>query len=497
MMDLVESLSKEEIRNFKIFINRYKSDKDKLPVAKLFDLIKVNKLEDEDIHKHHFPDLKKNAFYRLKNRMNSDIYKSLLSLNFDKEEKISIHNYLVLASVFRYKNSFELSWKMLKKAESKAEKLDLDLLLHVVYDEIISLSHDLADIPLHEYFDKKKLLKQKTKKLSDLRDLLAEVSWRMKRSDFKSSQELLGTIDSFEIELLDKESEADSVSAKIQTQEVIRNILLHNGEYESMLAYLSKKLDDFEKDKLFTRVNYGEKIRMIVWIINANVKLTQFSEALELSDRLYTELEKYDGLYFNRFIWTYYQTVFTCAYYMGKIDLCLEKLLEWKEIKSFKEHSYFNLFYYPNLALCYFAKGEIRPAMKTLAEIQKPEIFYDFPPVQKLGFTIMDLILYYENQDFTYLTQKIKDIKRKYNHLLKLEEYNRQASFLNVLLKMSSNPNWSQNMKTMEKINSFQRDHPLVNQNRFESINYNNWLESKVERKSYYELFSAESTSKV
>lgn len=487
-MELVEALSKEEIRNFKLFLNRYKSDKEELPIAKLFDIIRHGVPVDSDIHAEHFPDMKKNAFYRLKNRMNQDIYKSLLALNFDKEEKISILNYLVLASVFRYKNTFDLAFKLLKKAEKKSQQLELDTLTMVIYDEIISLSHEHTTIPLYEYLEKKKTLRDKSRKASELNDLLAEVSWKIKRFDFSSSKDILGTIDNIDLLNLDKANKEHSAAVKLQSQEVIRNILLQNKKFQTIKDYMSRKLSEFQEDGVFTKSNYSEKIRMTVWLINAHLKLREFKEASEVSDSLYIELSSYDKLYHNRYVWTYYQSKFTSDFYLGEIDSCLNWLLKWKEIKSFKEHSYFNLFYYPNLALAYYIKGEIKTAMKSLNHIFQVDIFSDFSAFQKVVFTITDLILYFENGDYDYLSQKIKDVKRKYNHLLKLEEYQRYALFLNILLKMSKRPDWANETKVLNLIDEFQTEHTTVDDNKFETINYNKWLHSKLENSNYYEV---------
>jgi len=156
-MELIDALNKEELRNFKLFLKQYHLKDKGLLVGKLLDAYKNrNNKTDYEIHSNDFPMLKKNAFYQLKSRMIESIYKSLILLNYKKDENILIKNYLTLAQIFAYKAEYSLAYGILKKAEKKAIDNDFLFLSYIIYSEIIDLSISFNEIELPKYLNLKK-----------------------------------------------------------------------------------------------------------------------------------------------------------------------------------------------------------------------------------------------------------------------------------------------------------------------------------------------------
>ena len=56
-----------------------------------------------------------NAYYRLKNRLKTEIEKSLLNLHHNLDEKIETINLVTLSSIFSYKGQYDMSLYYLKK----------------------------------------------------------------------------------------------------------------------------------------------------------------------------------------------------------------------------------------------------------------------------------------------------------------------------------------------------------------------------------------------
>ena len=109
LSELIHSLNKEEIRNFKLYTTRiHFGDKDK-KLVQIFDRIKKDNMDEfsDDLVVEFFKDKNKNAYYRLKNRLVSDIEYSLLMLNRAKDERLKILNWLQLVRIFSYKSEYE------------------------------------------------------------------------------------------------------------------------------------------------------------------------------------------------------------------------------------------------------------------------------------------------------------------------------------------------------------------------------------------------------
>ncbi|MBK8444126.1 MAG: hypothetical protein IPL35_12215 [Sphingobacteriales bacterium] len=157
LTEIIQSLNKEEIRNFKLFSARLQSGNERNKTVVLFDSIKTENLDEfsEEITLRFFSDNNKNAYYRLKNRLLADIEQSLLLLHHDKDEKYIIYNLIEIANIFKYKSKYELAHRYLLKAEKEAQHSDYADLLDVVYGEIIALANDYYKINPEIYIQKR------------------------------------------------------------------------------------------------------------------------------------------------------------------------------------------------------------------------------------------------------------------------------------------------------------------------------------------------------
>ena len=95
--EVIGNMNKEEIRNFKLFINRTEKSTERKD-EQLFDMIRKQfpDYDEEKILKKLYHTEDKNALYRLKNRLFEDIGKSLTLHYYDANEYNVILNYLFL-----------------------------------------------------------------------------------------------------------------------------------------------------------------------------------------------------------------------------------------------------------------------------------------------------------------------------------------------------------------------------------------------------------------
>src|ERR1043166_5456563 len=116
LQQVIGNMSKEEIRNLKLFLNRTEKNgerKDEL----LFDMIRKQFPEyDEDkVLKRLYGSDEKNALYRLKNRLFDDIGKSLALHYFDSNEYSQIQTNLLLSRLFQSKGQAPTAFYYLNK----------------------------------------------------------------------------------------------------------------------------------------------------------------------------------------------------------------------------------------------------------------------------------------------------------------------------------------------------------------------------------------------
>src|ERR1035437_937365 len=144
---IVETMNKEEVRHLKMYFARV-SFEDRKDIA-LFDYIRKagEKYNEEKIVSSIYSNGEdKNSFYRLKNRLMDDISKSITLQYFNTDESNSILYLLGISKFYFSKNKFIIALHFLKKAESKASKLEQFQFLDLIYSDFIRLSHELVSV---------------------------------------------------------------------------------------------------------------------------------------------------------------------------------------------------------------------------------------------------------------------------------------------------------------------------------------------------------------
>jgi len=487
-MEIINTLSKQELRNFKLYLRRIYLNKTDAPIQVLANAYKNGKLEsDDEIHKKYFSKLKKNAFYRLKNRMNEEIFKSLLILNYDKDEATNILNNLNIAKVFIYKSEYEKAFKILTRLEKKAIQNELNSYLGIIYDEFLTLSKAYDKVPVLEILDKKRKLQENIIKANETADLIAEISWRLKQSNFSlKGGNIIEELQAIEKALKHNEQLLSTNSIKLQIEETVRNILLQKADFNSLSIFLKNKLTEFDKDKVFNNTNHRSKIVMQCWLINSHIMLYDFDTVLKLSDRLYKSICAYKKLHYDNFIWTYYQSVILACYYTNRLEKALNYLAELKKEKAIINHSSYRLFAGINNAAVLYSLGNLNEAHKAIADIQFPDTFKLFSKPIQLTIEILDIIFYYEKNDIAFLKYKLREIKKKYRNQLADDDY--KKAFLNIIHKLCNNSEPFTKTKVTSAIEDFIEKYTDKLDPSSNAINYSGWLMSKLKKTDYYQL---------
>nr|MBP9152533.1 hypothetical protein [Flavobacteriales bacterium] len=171
---MVLGLNKEEIRFYKIYSSRIASNQPRKDIE-LFDLIrKEREFFDEDAACDRFyPDGNKNPYYRLKNRLKSDLSKSLMVQHFEDEDVAQAINLYNLARHYISRNLYPLAEHFLGKAEKRALTLENLELLDLIYTEFIRLSQEMLSINPETYILKRQENESRLKSIRQIDDILA------------------------------------------------------------------------------------------------------------------------------------------------------------------------------------------------------------------------------------------------------------------------------------------------------------------------------------
>ncbi|MEL6591186.1 MAG: hypothetical protein AAFQ68_13940, partial [Bacteroidota bacterium] len=125
---IIENLTSDEVRRFKILSNRFKADEEKKLLI-LFDAIRAGNYRDNEaeVITQFYGDTSarsRNSYYRLRNKLLSNLEKSLLFYHFNYKNSIEAYSYIQLAILFRERGLYREAFYHLRKAEKNAVEQD-------------------------------------------------------------------------------------------------------------------------------------------------------------------------------------------------------------------------------------------------------------------------------------------------------------------------------------------------------------------------------------
>ena len=501
LTELINSLNKEELRNFKIYISRISSqDDDDNKNLMLFDCIKNEKLDEfgEELVERIYPGGNKNAFYRLKNRLINDIEQSLLLLNRNKDPRFKVYNTIQIANIFRYKSDYEQAFKYLLKAEKAAEKFGYKDLLDVIYNEILQLAADYYKIDPEAFINKKTKNFEDLKSTQEVDFLISTINYQLRRSNYSEKEEdglnkeLEAIIERMQID----PNTSDNPNVLFKIHQCVRTILLQKKDFIKLERYLIKSLGEFEDIGFFDNARYEELFRILHWIINAANINTHFDLAEEYIERFYKALTGNSKKYYDKYLWIYHSTKMTLSSFTSKSEEAIEMMEEVNANPEFTGTNFYDIYLPLNLSCAYYKIGKLKKAMDTIVPLIVSKSFSKQSRSLQLRIAIVEVIYHFEEKEFNYVTYKIGELRRIFRKEFKQESYQREKQFLKIINDLSTKADPLNNDKIIKSINQFIQESPTSYPGSNEVIIYKHWLKAKIEKRSYGVIIQERMTGK-
>jgi len=193
---IIANMNKEQVRGYKLFVNRTNEKEDRKDIQ-YFDYVRKSGdgYDEKKIHEKLYSGSDKNTFYRLKNRVLSDVSKSLMVQHFDDDELVYTLHLLALVKFNFNRNQIHIAHYFLKKAEAEARRIENFELLDIIYGEYIRLSREMMSINPEHFIRMRSTNQEQIKQLRAIDDILATVTYRLKATQNFSSTENSFTLD--------------------------------------------------------------------------------------------------------------------------------------------------------------------------------------------------------------------------------------------------------------------------------------------------------------
>lgn len=473
LFSVIQSLSKEEIRHFKIYLSRIDTGdvrKDEI----LFDLIRNGNLNNDWLAlKLGYKD--KNAFYRLKNRLQEDICDALALLHSDKSESNNLYRELMLFNIFQNKSNLALSLYFLRRAEKQAvasENLDV---LDFIFSNYIKLSNDYTEINPQEYIAKQRENAVHLQRLRAIDQALATVIYRLKTT------QTFGQKPTALLNMLNKSIKEFSnddflkTSKKFQTR-LYRSVsqqLLQTHNYLQLEKFMQTTIQKFVQNKWFDKSNHDIKLQMRVYLVNSLFRNGKYKESLAETAVLGSEILEFNKAQYSKYVFYYYNALYINY---SRIDLnkAIKALDELDKVMKQLNNSYYEQFILLNKSTLLFEQKKFNAAIRQLVRLYLNESYQNASDIFKLKISIAELIMQYESSDLKSTKIRFEQVRKEYQTILSIKENKRDKEFMEILaMLISNNSNSSSIIKQFLK-----KQNGNIEQN--ELLNYEKWLLSKI-----------------
>ena len=469
---IIQSLSKQEIRFFKLFIKR--TDNKKRKDVDLFDFMKKKggdlKIKDA---------LKKletntNNYHQIKNRLYHELNNSMVWQHIWKDNQSKSFSYVLLARVYKNKGELELAFHYLNYAEKEAIDSELYEILSIAYTEIIQLSHELISIDVDKYIALKKENILILSEIDNVDLLLAKVMYDIKtKQNFgKADLSLYTIVKSKYIKIAKDKKLVNSARFRMRLFKMYSRLLLQERDYKLLENFLIESYNEFEEDNLFSRSNHNEKLTLLTYLTNCLCKNKKHKESIKYAELLLISMKEYDSFLYDKYLFFYYN-ILVSNYAKTDKDKALDYLNKASKNEVIKKLPSYTSFIYLNKALVYFHEDNFSQAQKNISRLILQEDFLLLDKAFQLKILIADIIIRFKNGQHDIIA-KIKDIRRNHKQLLLDEEYVRDREMINIISKKINDGDVADDKK---RILSFMSDYDSED---LDIISYNIWLRNNL-----------------
>ena len=465
---IVQSLSKEEVRFFKLFLKRTdnKSRKD----VDLFDYMRKKKddFDTKDILKK--LETNPNNYYQIKNRLYHELNNSMVWQYIWKDKQSKSFSFVLLSRVYKNKGELELSFHYLKKAEKEAIDSELYEVLSIIYSEIIEISHELLSVDVDHYIELKRNNIKILSEIDEMDLLLAKIMYDIKtKQNFgKSDGSLVKLIKTKYGKISKEKNLVNSPRFRIRLFKMYSRLLLQERDYQSLEKFLIESYNEFGTDKLFNRSNHNEKLTLLTYLSNCLYKTKKYKQSLKYSEELLSSMKEYDSFLHDKYLFYYYNML---VLNHAKTDKkkALDYLNKASRSEVIKKLPSYNAFIYLNRSLIYYYQDNFKESQKNIARLIMQEDFLLLDKSFQLKILVTELMIrmIVSNKN---LNDKITSINKNYKSLLLEENYKRENKMIDLIFKKIHNDDIEVDKKDLLSIMSDSDSEDI------DIISYNSWL---------------------
>ena len=469
---IVQSLSKEEIRFFKLFVKR--TDNKNRKDVDLFDLMRrkngdyttkdaLKKLETNP-----------NNYYQVKNRLYHELNNSMVWQHIWKDNQSKSFSFVLLARVYKNRGELGLAFHYLQKAEKEAIDSELYEVLSIIYSEILQLSHELISIDVDHYIDLKRNNIKILSEIDEMDLLLSKIMYDIKtKQNFSKSDVSLFKLIKTKYNKISKDKKlVNSPIFRMRLFKMYSRLLLQERDYMSLEKFLIESYNEFENSKLFNRSNHNDKLSLLTYLTNCLYKTKKHKKSLKYAEQLLISMKEYDCFLHDKYLF-YYYNMLVLNYAKTDKKKALDYLNKASRSEVIKKMPSYSSFIYLNRALIYFYQNNFSSAQKNMSRLIIQEDFLLLDKALQLKILIADLMIRLVPSQNTII-EKILSINENYKELLEEDYHIREKEMIDIISKKVHNEDIVEDKK---KLLDYMSDSDSED---IDIISYNSWMKEHI-----------------
>ena len=467
---IINCLTKDEIRFYKLFVNRTNStSKGIRKDVELFDLLRKNK-SDKYSTKDILIKLKisnSNNYYQLKNRIYNDLNNSLTWQHISKDNQSQSFSYILLSRIFKNKGELNISFNYLLKAEKTAIEKELFEMLSIVYSEIIELSHELILIDIDKYISLKKYNINLLREIDQIDMLLAKIMFDIKtKQNFSKSDPTLVTLINDKIkETKNNKFIINSPRFKMRLFKMYSRVLLQNKEYGALEDYLLLSWKEFNEQNFFNRSNHDEKLTLLTYLTNCLHQNNNYKKSLFYAEELKLAMKEFDAYLEDKYLFYYYNSL-VLNYSIDNKNKSLEILKIASKNDVIQKMPAYTSFIYLNTSIIYFQQEKFKLSKKNLSRLILQKDFLYLDKAIQFHILIFEILVLINLEDFQAAKEKNQQLLSNFKKIIAAPEYKMDQDFLLIIAKILSKEECQDTVKFFLS-KHISNDSSLINYNDF------------------------------
>ncbi|MEO1451907.1 MAG: hypothetical protein AAFV07_20415, partial [Bacteroidota bacterium] len=381
----------------------------------------------------------RNSYYRLRNKLLSNLEKSLLFYHFNYKNSIESYSNIQLSILLRERGLYREAYYNLKKAEKVALEYDQFNVLEVIYDEMVKLASKV-EVDIDKVIVRRK---ENLKKIEILRansEILGMVTQQLTKRNYARSKKTHSVIEMLEQIKQRLEEHADifhSMSGQLMIMKTVASILIQKSAYRELALYSQKTFEELDKAKRFNRENHPNRLMLRIWRINSLQKLLDIPEAETEVAALKKDLGMYQRQNFNEYAFHYYAAKVYNLKLSGRLKEAAQTLDEAFTHKEILQDPSLELFLLISRADQYFSQEAFDDCLGIIDAIKGHAAFQYLDRELQFYVEVFAVVTRYEAGLHPEVAKSARSLRKKFKALLKDEFYAKAGKFLDLILRLN------------------------------------------------------------